>query len=69
MVGATLRLATAKLTRPHQEGGAFLLAQGITRTSLCYFPGARVLVKPLQQVSSLGQLVKTKRAAPQRRGV
>ena len=36
--------------------------------SLFCFLGARVLAKPLQQVSSLGQLVKTKRADPQGRG-
>ena len=36
--------------------------------SLCCFLGARVLAKPLQQVSSLGRLVEGKRAVPQRRG-
>ena len=36
--------------------------------SLCCFLGARVLAKPLQQVSSLGRLVESKRAVPQRRG-
>ena len=35
---------------------------------LCCFLGARVLVKPIQQVSPLGRLVESKRAAPQRRG-
>ena len=56
------------------RGGAFLLAQGISSQnssaslSLFCFLGARVLAKPLQQVSSLGRLVESKRAVPQRRG-
>ena len=49
-------------------GSGHLKPNSSALLSLCCFLGAGVLAKPLQQVSSLDQLVKNKRAAPQRRG-
>ena len=69
------RWSPVKLTRsPRQEGGGIPPGSGRLKPnssaslSLCCFLGARVLARPLQQVSSLGQLVESNRAVPQRRG-